>query len=90
MENNNNEVKQCPRDCKLCSYIQRNYCAAQIALSNMDMIKVLVDKVDAIVGQINGLAENVPVDAPTAQEGEAVQTIDSPVTNQKKKNNELQ
>ena len=83
-----NEDKKCPRDCKRCSLLQQSYCAAQIALSTMEMIQHLSERFDAIVGQINGLTEKVRMIAPEAQEGVAVQIIDSPVTNQKKKNNE--
>lgn len=85
-----NEKRECPRDCKKCTMPQQVYCAAQIALSTMNMVQSLSEKFDAIVGQVNGIQKQVGMIAPIAQEGEAVQIIDSPVTNQKKKNNELQ
>ena len=85
---NNNEIRQCPRDCKQCSFAQRSFCSAQIALYILNMVKALVDRVEAFEGKVNNVLEQATVVSPIAQEGEAVQTIDSPVTNQKKRNNE--
>lgn len=82
-----NEKRECPRDCKGCSLNQQVYCAAQIALSTMDMVKSLSDRFDAVVGQINGLMGQVNLVAPIAQEEEAVQKIDS--SSKKTKNYEL-
>lgn len=83
-----NEERKCPRDCKKCSMPQQVYCAAQIALSTMDMVQSLSERFEGFVGQINGLQKQIGMFAPIAQEGEAVQIIDSP-SKSKTKNNEL-
>lgn len=92
MDNNEEkkEARQCPRDCKLCSLAQQAFCGAQTGSINMGLIQSLVKKAEELEWKINRILEQVTITAPIAQEGEAVQTIDSPVTNQKKKNNELQ
>ena len=75
----NNDNKKCPRNCKACNLPQQMYCAAQMSLSTMDMVKSLSDKIDAIVGQLSGLLDTQSLVEPEAQQGAAVQTIDSPL-----------
>ena len=85
MANNEN---RCPRDCKKCNLPQQMYCAAQMSLSTMDSVQSLSDRFDAFVAKINGMLEGQALVEPKAQEGAAVQKIDSPVT-EKTKDNEL-
>lgn len=40
--------KECPKDCKLCSFQQHAYCAAQLAYNNMISIQNLSDRLDAL------------------------------------------
>ena len=84
----NNETKGCPRDCKRCNLPQQAYCAAQMSLSTMDTVQSLSDRFDAFVAKINGLFASQALVAPNAQEGAAVQRIDSP-SRLKTKDNEL-
>ena len=50
------------------------YCASQMSLSTMDMVKAMSDRFDAFLDQF----KSDSFVSPQAQEGEAVQTIDSP------------
>jgi len=68
------DKKVCPRDCKLCTMPQQAYCASQMSLSTMDMVKAISDRLDAFMVQF----QPESFVEPKAQEGEAVQTIDSP------------
>ena len=83
-----NDKKECPRNCRSCNLPQQAYCAAQMSLSTMDMVKALSDKIDALMGQMSGLLDTQSLVEPKAQEGAAVQKIDSPVKT-KTKDNEL-
>lgn len=55
------EAKQCPQDCKLCTFQQHAYCAAQLALSNMKSIQMLnerLDKIEASISVFGGGSES--------------------------------
>lgn len=49
------EQKQCPQDCKLCTFQQHAYCAAQLALSNMKSIQMLNERIANIETSISVL-----------------------------------
>ena len=76
-------------DCSKCSFRQNVYCAAQIGLSNYEAIKSLNDRIGAIEGKMETLQADALLIDPTAQYGEAAQTIGSQ-NKQKRINDELQ
>ena len=75
---NNIEKKPCPRDCNHCSLAQQVFCSAQMALSTMDMVKTVYDRMDAVEVMVSSILEQLTVVSPIAQEGEVAQKIDSP------------
>lgn len=87
---NNNEERKCPRDCKQCSLAQQVYCSAQIALSTMDMVKAMSDKVDALEPKIDNIVEQLTVVTPIAQVRGSGAENRLPGNKPKDKNNELQ
>ena len=87
---NNNETRQCPRDCKQCSLAQQAYCSAQIALSTMDMVKALSDKFEAFEPKVNSILEQLTIVTPIAQVRGSGAENRLPGNKPKDKNNELQ
>jgi len=70
----NNENNNCPHICSQCSMMQQVYCAAQMSLTTMDLVKALSDRFDAFVAEIKGNTEQ-PTVPPVAQEGKAAQKV---------------
>ena len=86
MDNNTNNG--CPRNCKACNLTQQMYCATQMSLNTMDLVQTLSDKFDAFVTDMSNKLNSQALVEPKAQEGAAVQKIDSP-SKTKTKDNEL-
>lgn len=52
------QVKGCTGDCKLCSMMQRGYCASQIGYNNMKLISALFGMVSELQSEIKALNQN--------------------------------
>jgi len=74
-------------DCAKCSFRQNVYCAAQIGLSNHEVMKGLAERIAVIEGKLETLQADALLIDPMAQYRAAAQTVDSP--NKKKQDYEL-
>lgn len=75
------EVKNhCSGDCRKCHPVQRMYCSTQIGYNNMKMLEEMREEIVSLKQEIASMksSEVEVLFNPTAQEGEAVQIIDSP------------
>lgn len=52
------QVRGCTGDCKLCSMMQRGYCASQIGYNNMKLISALFGIVSELQTEIKALNQN--------------------------------
>lgn len=64
MDENTSQRNVCTGDCKVCSIIQRGYCASQIAYNNMLMIKSVGDDIKALKEKITSLQGDAELVAP--------------------------
>lgn len=52
------QVKGCTGDCKVCSMMQRGYCASQIAYNNMKLISQLYVTINEMQAEIKALGSS--------------------------------
>lgn len=63
---NTQQAKGCTGDCKLCSIMQRGYCASQIAYNNMQQISAMRETLNALTERINAMECDAELVAPAA------------------------
>ncbi len=60
------QTRGCTGDCKLCSMMQRGYCASQIAYNNMQQISSMRETLKALTEKINSMQGDAELVAPTS------------------------
>lgn len=58
-EIDNKQTGHCSGNCMKCSPFQRAYCSSQLAYSNMRMLELVEQNMEAMQGQVAKLAEKI-------------------------------
>lgn len=74
MEQNEKQQFKCPGDCLKCSRAQREYCAAQKAYDNQQLLLAMQDTLDELRDNISAIQDNEAlVFDPNAQDGDGAE-----------------